>query len=246
MKKWIVTPAFCKASLLELNFKNFAKAPPKDFRHIVIDGHYPVDKEHNRQAIRALCDQYGAIYLNPGCDLGLHGNLNYAIEAMNIGKEDVFVGCDPDDFPQPGSLEKLADIIQSDRSIAVLALNFCLIKIRIQEGKVTKGYSGNHVVYSHPSVEMFKVAAFQMELIHQIPGKFNEPFKYYGGIESYLFYHWRQRKLHLAYIDEHCEELMIDRNDPTLFDKSYERWKCAHVGEGFTGSFETFITSGAV
>lgn len=240
MKKYIVTPAFCKASVLEANFKNIASAPPMGFKRVVVDGHYPIDKEENRARIKQLCALYDAIYLDPGMDMGLHRNLNYAIEQVGIGPEDVMFGLDPDDFPAPGSIDKITEIMQLDRGIAVCANGFSVIYQRVKEGHLSMTSVGSHVVYIHRSVEMFRSCGWNMRFIHSLPTKFHQPNNYYGGIECYLFPKWKQQGLKLAYVQDTCDHVELDRNDPKLFDKSLRKYKDAHLG-GFKGSFEEYI-----
>lgn len=238
--KWIVTAAFCKADLLELCLKNLHISFPIGFTHIVIDGHYPIDKDVNRIKIQNLCKKYHCRYLDPGQDLGLHENLNYAVNTCNIGANDIFVCCDPDDFPEPGSIDLLAKVIETDRSIAVLGLSFDLIQARIQQGTLQLRQAGPHLVYYHPTVEMFKTVAFNMRFIHSMPGKFKEERAYYGGIESYLYTHWKRLGLKLAYITPHCENVPIDKSNPKYFDTSYRQWKDDHLA-GYVRSFEQWL-----
>lgn len=245
MNKWIVTPAFCKAAVLEENFKNIASAPPMGYKRVIIDGHYPVDKDENRKRIQQLCADYGAVYLDPGCDLGLHKNLNYAIDTLGIGPEDVMYGLDPDDFPAPGSIEKIEAIMQADRGIAVCANGWSLIDQRVREGRLTMAAVAGHVVYFHKSVEMFRCCGWNMRFIHSLPQKFHQPNNYYGGLESYLFPKWAAQRLKLAYIQDTCDNITLDRSNPNYFDPALRKYKDAHLS-GFKGSFEEYIRSGAV
>lgn len=245
--RWITTPAFCKAALLEECLKNLYKVNlhEQGFTHVVIDGHYPIDKEENRVRIQELCRQYGCHYLDPGKDLGLHGNLNFAVHTLRIGADETLINVDPDDFPQPGSMEKLANAIEINPQYAVIAMSFCLINQRVEEGKLQVVCANGRILYLHPTVEMFKVAAFNMRFIHSLPNKFHEPWAYYGGLESYLYGEWRKEGLKLGYIQDHCQEVKLDILDSKYFDQSYRQWKHAHLS-GFNGSFEEWIRSQAV
>lgn len=244
---WIVTPAFCKADLLDRCLNNIHRSPtgdkisPPGFTHVVIDGHYPVNKAENRVEIQKLCQYYGCVYLDPGRDLGLHGNLNYAMNTLNVSAEDGWVGVDPDDFPVPGSIQKLVAVMEMNRTIAVLGLSFDVIYQRIKEGKLQLHQVGPHLVYYHPTVEMFKVAAFNLRFIKSLPQGFHEERNYYGGIEAYLHGQWLRQGLRLAYLPESCENVVLDKSDPYFCDPEYRLWKDDHLA-GYPHSFEQWLT----
>lgn len=79
----------------------------------------------------------------------------------------------------------------------------------------------------HPAVDMWNIAAYSIIWIKSIGG-FNEPYKYYGGLESYLYSKFDGKKL--AYLpDYRSDEIKLDLNDPKFFDPEYRQWKDAHL-----------------
>lgn len=243
MKNWLFTPSFCKAAMLRDLMEHIHRSP-KDLEgmtHVVIDNHYPVNKEKNREEIRSIAHQYGAIYVDSGFDRGLHDGINNAMKFVGVTPEDTFIGCDPDDRPSPGWTEALLAVRKADPKIAVLALNFWVIDMRKkQHGLPVKSVAGHNVIY-HPSVECWNVAAFDLKLIFE-SGGFREPNKYYGGLELALQEAWRKKGQCLAYLEHiRSDAAVVDRNDPRVYDADYGTWKLDHATKGFTESFETWL-----
>lgn len=242
---WIFTPAYCKSSMLEGCLKNLYESPTylDGFTHVIIDQHYPVDIDHNRKAIQDLCKQYGCTYIDSGYDRGLHGGINNAMQVLSVKPTDAFIGCDPDDRPSPGAIQALKRVMEADPSVAVAALNFWVIPWKMKEhGLVMKEETiGGEHVWIHPGVEMFNVVSFNMKLVHELGG-FHQPNAYYGGIEISLFHEWFKRGMKLVYLRDHnSEHVKVDRDDPSLYDKSYGEWKIAHATKGFKGSFQEWL-----
>jgi len=215
---------------------------PVGINHVIIDNHYPINKEKNRREIRQICESFGAIYVDSGRDLGLHEGLNHMTKKVGMGANDILIGCDPDDRPSPGSISAMDSGMRALKgNVAVLALNFSVIKDRVNQGvpfrKLT--VDGKRVLL-HPSVEMWTVAAFDMGFIYGAGG-FKQTYAYYGGLESALYGYMAAQGKALGYLqDFDADHLHLDRNDPTLFDPEYRMWKNAHLS-GFSGSFEEWL-----
>lgn len=246
MKTWLVTPSFCKADLLEDFLKyHYPAGPPSTFglnSHVIIDNHYPVDKEKNRRKIQELSKDYGCIYVDSGKDLGLHGGLNNMIKNVGISPHDFLIGHDADDRSTPGFFEHIENVMNADPNFAVIALNFGVINQRIKEQPSMFDIQiiGGESVAVHKSVEMFTVAGFNMKFIHDCGG-FNQHWGYYGGLEACMFPQWAKRNLKLGYLLNYRSDVVhLDRANPKFFDPQYREWKTAHLG-GFTGSFEQWL-----
>lgn len=242
MKVWLITPSFCKANLLAKFLEHIYKTPPKtEFTHIIIDNHYPIDKETNRKKILTLAMGYKCKYIDSGKDLGLHRGLNNAIIKAGIEPGDILVGCDPDDLPSPGFLDIFYEVMKEDPRLAVSCASFGVIEQRVKEGvPFAKREIAGHPILIHPTIEMWNVAAFNMQFIFDMGG-FHQSHAYYGGIEVALQQAWNRRGMYYGYLPEiNSEYAMVDRTDKTLFDPEYREWKTAHIG-GFKGSFEEWL-----
>lgn len=247
-KTWLITPAFCKDTLLsDCLAWIYRDGLLEDVEHVIIDNHYPVDRAANRASIRGLAQKYGCTYVDSGKDLGLHEGINNAARVVGIKTEDVVVGCDPDDRPSAGFVEALSSAIRSDPKIAVAAACFGVIDQRIKEG-VFRGSKWIGLTAEeektapliHPFVEMWNVAAFNWRFISDIGG-LKQPNGYYGGLESFLYSRWQHKGMKLVYLPSvRSDCAAVERGDPTRFDPEYQEWKHAHVG-GFPGSFEQYL-----
>lgn len=240
MTTYLITSAFCKSKLLEQCLQS--TEVPATMEHIIVDNHYPIDKEENQFKIKLLAQVHGCHYLDSGKDLGLHEGFNNAVEKFDIGPDDLVIGLDPDDRPSPGALHALEYHLREDAGLAVLGLAFSVIYERF---KTILGFDNQtyhkETVWIHPNVEMWNVAAYNMELIHSMGG-FKETFAYYGGLESALYGAWSKKGMNLGYLPGYTSEYTpVDRADLTLFDPEYRLWKNDHVAEKFRGSFEEWL-----
>jgi len=246
MRTFLFTPAFCKAKLLEDCLKHFYMEKKRDpfyaaMRHVVIDNHYPVNKERNRDWIKIYCEQYNCLYVDSGKDLGLHEGLNHAMKEVGITREDYMLVCDPDDRPAPGSLKALKQVMKADPKIAVAAcVGYDYYHSVRRNSK--PDLIAEHQVFIHNTVEMWNVAAYHVGFIKDIGG-FKEIFAYYGGIEAALYDQWKDLGMKLAYLKNfNCDWTPVNKHDPELFDVDYRNWKTAHTSREFDGSFEEFLT----
>src|SRR6185312_3401257 len=138
MKTFIVTPAFCKAKLLEHCLAHIYSSPIKrPFEHFVLHQHYPVDKERNGERIKEIAKKYGCHLIDSGGDIGLHEGLNNMMRIVDLQEGDHLVGCDPDDRPSPGWVDLLTEGLEQNPNIAVMGAVFWVIVQRRKEGVFT-------------------------------------------------------------------------------------------------------------
>jgi hypothetical protein len=242
---YLVTPAFCKAPLLAQCLDHLYADPTTTgltTRHIIIDNHYPVEKERNSAVIKELAAKFNCRYVDSGKDLGLHHGLNNAIKQVNVNKDDLLIGCDPDDRPRPGAMKALVDVMNYNPKIAIAALTFNILHRNFGDlmarASVNKPPVPRH--WAHPSTDMWKIAAFRMSFVEQCNG-FQEPNKYYGGIESNFHQHWKRLNMQLVYLPDHQLDHVGEENSPEFLDTEYWQYKQAHVRGQFTESFEEWI-----
>ncbi len=199
--------------------------------HVILLNHYPIDKEENNKQIKYLANKYNCTLIDSGSDLGLHKSLNNACKILNIQDDDTLIVCDPDDRPTPNFAKPFKDVIDADKSIAVLGCNFWVIEDRFKEGKLTESVIAGHRVWTHKNIEMYNLAAYNYSFIRSIGG-FNEPLPYYGGLECYLYSKFNGLKM--AYLaDVRSDNVKLDEKDTRLFDPRYRAWKTrsTHGGE---------------
>lgn len=242
MKTYLITPAFCKAAMLEGCLDHLYQETPNWMEHIIVDDGYPVDKDDNQERIRQLARERNLLYVDTGSNIGFHKALNFGCKVAGVTQDDLLLLCDPDDRPSPGAMLALEQVMKSDPKIVVGALSFDVIHNNLKPGvNCREEMRAGHRVWIHETTDMWNVTAYNMNFIHSIGG-FDEPFPYYGGIESYLFSHWRKdMNQKLVYLPDHrSDHIVLNKQDSFLFDRSYRLWKDAAV-TGYKGSFSEWL-----
>lgn len=241
---WVFTPAFCKAAMLKGLIHHLHSNPDhlEGFKHVVIDQHYPVEKEKNQKQIRELCKESGSIYVDSLYDRGLHRGLNHAMKVVGVESTDIFIGCDPDDRPSVGSFKAMKKVMENEPMVAVCGLNFWVLPWKQKkDGDWPKEKLGGENVWVHPGVEMWNIAAFNLPFITRLGG-FHQPNAFYGGIEVFLYEYWRQHGMKLVYLIDHTSEAVpVDRDNPDLYDKTYGTWKIDHACHGYLHGYEQWL-----
>lgn len=234
--------AFCKAPLLEGCLKHLSGHKlPKDTQIVIGLNHYPVDKEANNEAIRHIAKEYGATLIDNGKDLGLHGSKNNVLKEVGAKDGDIIFGCDPDDRPSD-CWQAMVDVMNVDHKVDVVACAWPLIHDYAQTRPQLYYQTsiGGHRVYELAGIEMFMVSAWRMSFVNSVGG-FAQSFNFYGGLEASMFIK-SQGRMRLVYLRDHDANFIpVDRNDETLFDKSYRAYKDAHVSQKFSGSYEEYL-----
>ena len=240
-KTWLVTPAFCKSALLHDCLAHIHKTGiPKDVEHIVIDGHYPVNKSANRKEIKLYADAFGCRYVDSGKDLGLHEGINNAARVCGIGPEDIVVGCDPDNRPSPNFVTDLDAVMRADPTIAVLGATFWVIEEPRIQNIMTETVIAGRRVWNHPGIEMWTACAFNWSFVTRAGG-LSQTHALYGGLESAMSPAMRSQGMRLAYLaDTQADSAPVDTLSPLLFDPEYRSWKDAHIA-GFKGGLEQWL-----
>lgn len=239
---WIITPAFCRWELLADMLCHTHQDPlPKDTVHVVLDNHYPINKSENRSQIYELCEEYGCLYIDSKGDFGLHRSVNNAMKRLGMTKDDQFIGLDPDDRVSPGALQVLIEVMQKDKTFAVLGTSFKMVFDRMDSGFVY-GYEkiAGHDILVHPNTDVWNVCAWNMEWLLSIGG-LKQRHAYYFGLEETMYGEWFLRGLKFGYLADYTSDYVpVDRMNPSLFDREYGLWKCDHI-KGFEGSFEEWL-----
>lgn len=239
VKNWVFTPAFCSARMM-LDFLDYLHplVPASQYTHVIVDDNYPINKEKNSENIRGLSREYNCIYLNSGKNLGLHHCLNWAMKEVGVKETDFYINCDADDRPQEGTFNAMRHVMNADPTLAVLGCSFKKIQNKLDCLK-TETIAG-HEVFIHPTVEMWNVSAINLKFLASIGG-FNEPYDFYGGLESYFYSKYRYTDMRIGYLKHYTSD--VPSFDLSLMDPRFIEYKNAHVSltNPFKGSFEDYL-----
>lgn len=236
---YVLTPAFCKADLLADLFAHLRETPAGcEVTHVVSCNHYPVDKRRNRERIREIALDFGAVYVDHGRDLGSSAGVNAALRAVGFGPGDIVMNLDPDDRPSAGYAAGLA-AAAADPAVAVACSFFWVIDQRVAEGKLVRDTAGGLEVWRHDGNEMWQMAAARYEFLHAAGGaKSDRPM--YGGNETAMTAEWKRLGLKCVYVPAvRSDAAPVDKSGP-MFDPEYRAWKDAHL-QGFAGGFEDWL-----
>lgn len=244
MKTYVMTSAYNKAKLFRQCLEHIHAGPdpfPKDMVHVIHNNHYPVNPAENWAEILDTVNKYGCTYIKSDRDLGFHNSMNHALEIIKPNPEDVIIVYDADDRHAPNTLQAIRDVVVADKSLAVMATRFKDDEKLLLNCK--KEVIGGYEVLIHPFCEMWNTAAYRWKFLQKVGG-FSEPFEYYGGIESSLYEKWTPLGMRFGYLADpkyNSNYVPVDKNDPTLVDPLYIKWKQEHTAQRFKGSFETFV-----
>lgn len=245
MKTWVITPFFCKESLMteHLNYIKRERLLGPNMQLVVVNEHYPIENGADR--IRYKVADLNGIYLDPGKNLGMQAALNFALKEIAPGPNDVIILSDADDRAPEGAYEKLSQFITLHQEVGIAALSVGCVELnrnnlkpipRIQMDQLGVYY------WTHPGIDMWHIAAYRAEWIQSIGG-FGQTNPYWGGLEAYLQPHLNQTKKSLVYLTQYLCIPFSHSGDPDYFDLSYRTYKNEIHQKGIKDSFETWLKS---
>src|SRR4030042_4053004 len=205
----VITPAFCKAALLEQSLANYYEYQTENYEHWILVNHYPVNRKKNNNEIRKVAEKFKCKVFDSEYDRGLHNSVNnfYAHNPQPPGS--IHIGFDPDSAIEQlshGFDKALSGTLQCgiiDHSIAFLALWGIGAEIH-KKDLINKLFINDNAVIIHPTIEMFSVGAIDLDFIKLIGG-FSQPNNYYGGAEVYFWSYMQKYNKKLAYLTEYKE-----------------------------------------
>lgn len=215
-----------KASLNK--FDETIGLPRDQFKHILIDQHYPNDREKIKEWIDERAKIDNVLVYDPGKNLGLARGFNYAFSKINLQPDDLVILYDPDMCPvTPGWGEAMVKVHQ-DKSIAWTTLIFDHVKGEMSErGFRDLEINGIRVRQTFASVVnsccMLK-ASFLIE-----SGGTHEVNPYYGGLECHMWPYLIKQDLKWVFLLDYIEDQGLNH----LRDPDYTEYKYAttHGGE---------------
>jgi hypothetical protein len=98
MKIYTITIAYAPAVAVARSLVLYQKYRAiKPHRHIVVQGHYPINEKKNTNDIKLIAECFDGIEVwDPGKNLGSAQSQNYALNLLDIGPDDYFINLDPD------------------------------------------------------------------------------------------------------------------------------------------------------
>ena len=118
-----------------------------------------------------------------------------------------------------------------------LSLMFPIAKREMQERGFTPWEnSSGHVIWKPNQACVQSISCADLTYLRSIGG-LQEPRKYYGGLEGYMFKYWNDQH-QIGYVDGVYETQYNGKDDT---DPVYREYKWAYAHEGYNGTFEEYI-----
>lgn len=206
--------------------------------HVLVDAHWPLNRHKVIEAMDRLRKNYGCIVIDPGENLGLHGNFNYALNNLNIPDNALIVGFDPDCWPVTSGWDKaMCDVFIADDKIVWLSLwHPHATRELIDENKsYPETIIAGHRVVQVSKPVMNSVCGFRSGWLKMING-ITEPSKYYGGLECAM---WDSVKAHGKWV--FLPEFKEDLHFQDVINPMYREWKWEHAHKGYPYDFVQFL-----
>lgn len=244
MAVYTITLGFGPAKMIRQSFIRYYETRNKElpFTHVLVDQHYPINKEENRKEIAEICKEFGVAIVDPGKNLGLHEGFNWAMRKLEMKPEDIMICFDPDSYPvTPGWDMALVRAILGDpeKRIAWASVtNKSSMGDIIAKGHTVRKSDGFIELWipNHPIVNF--LCAFHVEWLLSVGG-LSEPKNFYGHLESHMYSKLGNRQW--ALLPGWWEDSRLcEMQDWQLF-----AYKIAHAFyDTWTGDFESFYQAG--
>lgn len=245
MKTYVLTVAFCRSAQLArclLEYQKYASLPID--RHIVIQGHYPIDTERNNEEIKLIVESYGNAELwDPGKDIGSAQTQSWALERLQLEDEAYWINLDPDSACRIKGWDiAMKDVLDNDPQCVTISCQSPMVQGFVQQrGQefVEKSVAFRRTgILAQPTP--FNLSMFRYSFIKEIGGV-PQGFPCWGELEGPLHYQATIRGRYHSYLLDFVE----DEKGKFFHPHTNAEWKDLHartVGpEQFLGSYGEFL-----
>lgn len=237
----LVVPVFANSDLFDES-REFIKpylTPGLIDECVVLGNKYPLPTvKDNDDRLKTYCIKHGYTYFDSEYDRGLHESLNNYFIKNPQPEGTIFLCFDSDSKTKDKGFDlALVKVIAHTNSKVAALWNVGMdvnSSKRWDLSKYTEVVEGLNII-RHPTVEMFNITVWDINFIMGIGG-FKQPFKYYGGIEVWI-YQQIGKQYPIRYLKDFKEvyEPFNHSNSPL-----YREWKDAHLA-GCTHDFATWL-----
>lgn len=249
MRLFTVTLAYAPARTLRAGIDRYYDTidPGAHFHHLVVNQHYPLNPNPVEGELYTLRAEYDFDRIDPGKNLGYHHGFNYAMQWLDnhfgLHDDDAILCYDPDSWPvERGWNKAIKWAMEMFPEIGTCGILGPVAREEI----VQRGYCHTNppeafrsVWFSNQPI-IASLQAWRVGFLRKAGG-FQEPCKYYGGIEAAMWPHLERQGLKWAVVpDFHdLDHLWADK------DIEYRAWQWAHAhSKIFQGDFEEFLHAG--
>lgn len=237
---------FAPARLVDRSLAAYraTRNPDLPYEHFLLDQHYPLDKERNRQEIRSLCDLYDVEVLDAGRNLGLHGGFNWAVRQLGLRADDIVIAYDLDSLPLTKGWDMaLVRAIAGDPEGRVVWSS--LLNPRSRRDLEARGYVRRQVdgyleLWVTRTAVTNSICAWRYGWLERV-GFLSEPRAFYGHLEAAMFDRLGAAS-DWAFLPGWTESDELR----DLHDRAYVVYKWCHSHlKSWDGDFESWLAAGS-
>lgn len=237
-KVWVISLIYNDADVIEQSITQAheTKSQEVDWVHVLVDAHWPINHDKVKEALARLTEKYGCIVIDPGHNLGLHGNFNHALASQAIPDNAMVIGLDPDCWPVTPNWDKaMCDVFNADEKIVWLSLWHAEATRELLHERKSKPETTivGHRVVEVASPVINSVCGFRMGWLNKVNG-ITEPSRWYGGLECAM---WQSVLNHgrWVFLPDYREEPHFKINP------DYTTWKWKHAHQGYPHDFSHYL-----
>ena len=242
MKLFCITIAYAPAVLVARSlflYQKYRALTP--YRHIVVQGHYPINELKNSNDVKLIVDCFEGVELwDPGKNLGSAQSQNWCLERLDIGLADYFINLDPDSACQQNGWDD-ALLKGFSGNCVLVSCNAPMVQRYRQCAPFEDVYGHGRLSYgiaTRPTP--FNLSMWRYSFIKEIGG-IPQMGLWWGETEAGMFAACKQRgKFHSYSLD-----YMEDESGKFAQDRQHNEYKDAHMRSApenqFLGSFDEYL-----
>lgn len=217
----------------------------KPYRHIVVDGHYPINQKKNSNDLKLIVDCFDNIELwDPGSNLGSAQSQNYTLRRLDIGPDDVFINVDPDSAClQIGWDEAMMKVLDQDPQCILISCMAPMVQryLKHKNEVLAEVHRPETPIYGIPKTPTpFNLSMWRYSFIKEI-GAIPQMGLWWGETEGPMYAQAVKRGKYHAYLMDYVENELGKQAQ----DIQQAQWKDFHCRtappNNFLGNFEEFL-----
>lgn len=244
MSIYAITIAFSPASqLARCLFEYLESRSISPERHIIAQGHYPINTAKNNRDIKMIVDSYGDAELwDPGSNLGSAQTQNWVLAKLGV-KDDWVINLDPDsNCRQKGWDQAMASVLKAEPDCVAISCFSPLIERFIKDRNIELEYrQTGTITYAFANKPIpFNLSMLRTSFLNDIGG-IPQMGEHWGETEAPFHAYCQQRGKFQAILMDYIE----DESGKYMQDSQLLEYKNLHMRskpeDRFSGIYEEYL-----